>query len=84
MPYKKGQMRNSYGLIRESYGKVVSGVAVQDGAKDYINPNTNKLVTPAEIYQFAKDYLGLNYIFWGSEEPFLKDQVAPFLGSIKN
>jgi len=77
--YKPGQMRNSYGLIRESAGLVVTGVAVQDGNYDHINPRTGKKVTTQEIYEFARDYLKLNYIFWCIEEPHYSQEVIPFL-----
>ena len=83
LPYKPGQMRNSYGFIRESYLKVWSGVSVQDGAQEYINPKTQQKITAAEIYQFGKDYLHLDYIFWGTEEPFFHSKVIPFLLSVK-
>lgn len=83
LPHKNDQMSNSYGLIRDSYGKVTTGLAVQDGTYQYINPQTGKEVTAEEIYRFGTEYLHLNYIFWGSEQPFLKDQAVPFLGSLR-
>ena len=83
LPYKKYQMTNSYPLIMESYDKVPSGVAVQDGTQEYIHPKTGKPVTAADIYSFAKENLHLTYIFWGSEEPFLHRQVIPFLKLLK-
>lgn len=82
LPYKKGQMRNSYKFIKESAGKVVSGVAVQDGTYEYINPKTNKKITAEELYRFAKDELHLTYIFWGTEEPFFHSEILPFLRSV--
>lgn len=82
LPYKRGQMANSYGFIKEASKKVPAGVAVQDGTYEYINPETKEKITAAEIYSFGRDYLGLTYIFWGSEEPFLHGQVIPFLKSL--
>ena len=79
LPYKRGQMNNSYGFIRDSYNKVSSGVAVQDGTGEYINPQTNEKIKAEEIYRFAKDYLHLTYIFWGTEDPFFHNEVIPFL-----
>lgn len=82
-PYKKGQMANSYGFIRDSYKKVPTSLAVQDGNYEYINPRTNEKIKTEEIYEFAKDYLHLSYIFWGTEEPFFHSQTIPFLRSLK-
>jgi hypothetical protein len=84
LPYKPGQMNNSYGFIRESSQKVPMGVAVQDGTYKYINPKTKKNIRAEEIYQFGKTYLGLKYIFWGAEEPFLHSEIIPFLKSLRN
>jgi hypothetical protein len=83
LPYKWDQMSNSYGWIRNSYQKVPTGVAVQDGTYQYVNPRTNKIITAAEIYAFAKNDLHLSYIFWGTEKPFFHSQVLPFLGQMK-
>jgi hypothetical protein len=82
LPYKPDQMANSYGFIRNSNKKIPTGVAVQDGTYEYINPQTNDKITAQEIYSFGKDYLGLKYIFWGSEEPFLHKEIIPFLQSL--
>jgi hypothetical protein len=83
LPYKPEQMTNSYQFIRDSYKKVVSGVAVQDGTYEYINPRTKEKITAKEIYQFAEDYLHLTYIFWGTENPFFDSNTLPFLQSLK-
>jgi hypothetical protein len=83
LPYSPNQMTNSYPMIRDSYKKVVSGVAVQDGTGQYINPQTKAKVTAREIYQFARDNLRLTYIFWGTEDPFYHAQTLPLLKSIK-
>lgn len=82
-PYKRGQMANSYGFIRDSYKKVPSGIAVQDGNYEYINPRTNKKIKAEEIYEFAKKYLQLTYMFWGTEDPFFHAETIPFLRSLK-
>ena len=80
--YKPGQMRNSYGLIRDAAGIVPTGVAVQDGNYDHINPKTEKQVTVREIYEFARDYLKLKYVFWCTEEPYYSRDVIPFLNRV--
>jgi len=76
-PYKKEQ--KSYPLIKSSYQKVPSGLAVQDGNYNYINPNTNKRITAEEIYLFAESELHLTYIFWGTESPFFQSETLPLL-----
>ncbi|MBX7174474.1 MAG: hypothetical protein K1X72_26105 [Pyrinomonadaceae bacterium] len=76
-PYKKEQ--KSYPLIKSSYQKVPTSLAVQDGNYNYINPQTNKRITAEEIYQFAEKELHLTYIFWGTENPFFKSETVPFL-----
>ena len=82
-PYKPGQMKNSYGLIKDSYKKVVTSLAVQDGNYEYTNPHTGKKITSEELYEFAKNYLHLTYIFWGTENPFFHEQTLPFLQSLR-
>ncbi len=79
LPYDPVQMANSYGFIKKSYKKVPTGIAVQDGTIDYINPNTKQKITAWEIYQFAEGYLKLSYIFWGTEQPFFSSEVLPLL-----
>lgn len=80
--YKPFQMANSYPLIRAISGKVVTGVAVQDGNYDELNVKTNKKVTVPEILDFAKNYLKLDYVFWCTEEPYYTKEVLPLLASL--
>ncbi len=81
--YRKYQMENSYPLIRDLHGIVPTGVAVQHGNYDIINPKTGKQVTVPEILDFAENYLRLNYIFWFIQEPYYSQQVLPLLKSQK-
>jgi hypothetical protein len=80
--YRKFQMENSYELIRESHGIIPTGVAVQEGNYDIINPKTGKKVTIAEILDFGRNYLRLNYVFWYKQEPYYSTQLLPFLQSL--
>lgn len=82
LPYDTAQMTNSYGFIKNSYKKVPTGIAVQDGTIDYINPNTKQKITAGEIYEFAESYFHLSYIFWGTEQPFFRSEVIPLLNSV--
>jgi len=79
MPSRPGQMKSSYPLIRDAAGIVPTGVAVQDGNLEEINPKTEKRVTSCELIQFATDYLKLDYIFWGTQEPYYSQDVIPTL-----
>lgn len=79
MPHRRGQLKNSYPLIREASGRVPVGVAVQDGNLAEINPTTGKPVEVSELVSFATEHLGVNYIFWGTEEPYYSRDVIPFL-----
>jgi hypothetical protein len=83
-PYKNEQMQNSYQFIKQSYNKVPTALAVQDGNYDYINPKTNHPVRASDIYNFAKNYLQLTYIFWGTEQPYFDQETIPFLKSVKH
>ena len=81
--HRKYQMENSYPLIRDLHGIVPTGVAVQHGNYEVINPKTGKQVTVPEILDFAENYLRLNYIFWCTQEPYYSQQVLPLLKSLK-
>ncbi len=83
MPHRPGQVKTSYPLIREVAGIVPTGLAVQDGNFEEVNPATGKRVQAAELVKFASDYLKLDYIFWGIEEPYYSTEVIPFLRGAK-
>jgi hypothetical protein len=80
--YRKAQMDNSYGLIRNSHGLITTGAAVQEGNYNIINSKTGRQVTVPEILDFAQNYLKLDYIFWCTEEPWYSQQVQPLLKSL--
>jgi hypothetical protein len=79
LPYKPGQMTNSYPLLRKSAGKIPVGIAFQDGNQAHINPKTGKRVTIPEAIDFAKEYLRVDYIFWCTEEPYFSNELVPLL-----
>jgi hypothetical protein len=79
--HRKYQMEHSYPLIRDLHGIVPTGVAVQHGNYDILNPKTGKQVTVPEILNFAENYLRLTYIFWFIQEPYYSQQVLPLLTS---
>jgi hypothetical protein len=81
--YQKGHMNHGYKFLREYMDSITSGVAVQEGNYEEMNPKTGKQVTIKEIYDFANVYLGLDYIFWCTQEPYYTNGVLPFLKPLK-
>lgn len=79
LPYRPGQMKHSYPLIKEYDGIAPTGVAVQWGNYEQQNPRTGKRVTIPELVEFATDYLKVDYIFWCTQEPFYSGQLIPLL-----
>jgi hypothetical protein len=72
-------MKSSYPLLAAAAGKVPTGLAVQDDDLAEIDPKTGKLVTVDGLIRFASDYLKLDYIFWGTQEPYYSRDIVPAL-----
>jgi hypothetical protein len=83
LPHRRGQLNHSYMFIAARRRGSVAGVAVQDGNLAEQNPATRSRVTVGELYVFAKDYLHVDFIFWGTEEPFYSVAVLPYLRGLK-
>lgn len=79
--YEKAHMNNSYGLIRECSGLIPTGIAVQWGNYEHINPRTGKKSTIPEMYDFARTTLKVCYMFWCTQEPYFSRDLMPFLKS---
>jgi hypothetical protein len=79
MPHRKGQQNHCLKFIAARDSGVTAGLAVQWGNLDQKNPGTGKRVTVAELYQYARDTLRLDYLFWGVQEPYYTKQVLPYL-----
>ena len=79
LPHRKGQQNHSHPLIAARGPKVLAGVAVQDGNLAERSPTTGERVTVAELYRFATERLRLDYIFWGTEEPYYSSEILPFI-----
>ena len=80
-PYRPMQMSNSYPLLREVAARVPTGIAVQEGNYQIINPRTARRVTLPELVDFAAGYLKVDYVFWCTQEPFYERDVIPYLRS---
>jgi hypothetical protein len=76
-------MGSSYPLIKDAAGRVPVGIAVQDGNFEDKHRATGKQITLAELLEFATSYLGADYIFWGTQEPYYSAQVVPYLRSAR-
>lgn len=82
LPHRKGQQNHSYPLIAARGPKIVAGVAVQDDNLADKNAATGKRVTVAELYRFATGWLRLDYVFWGTQEPYYSKEVLPYITAI--
>ena len=78
-PHRWAQRRNSLPLIAARPRGMIAGMAVQDGNLGDLNPATGMRVSVEELYRYATERLRLDYIFWGTEEPYYSDEVLPFL-----
>jgi hypothetical protein len=83
LPFRPGQLKSSYPLIRDAAGSIPTGIAVQEGNYGDVNPQTGKSATIRELLKFATDYLKVDYIFWFTEEPYYSRQLIPFLESAR-
>lgn len=73
VPYKQGQMKNSYPFFNQNKDKLpLIAMAVQEPTLTYINPKTNKPFTKAEFQDFGQNYLGTQIIFWSTSTPWLQ------------
>ena len=73
VPFRKGQMRNSYPFFHQYRGKLrLVAMAVEEPTLTYTNPQTGKRFTREEVVTFARDYLGANINFWAVQAPWLQ------------
>ena len=77
--WKRAQMNHSYRFLKEYSDSISTGVAIQEGNYEEINPKTGMQVTIPELFDFGNTYLGLDYIFWSTQEPYYSKDVLPFL-----
>lgn len=77
--YKKAQMNHSYKFLKKFASSTRTGIAVQWGNYEELNPKTAQEVTVKEIYDFGKNEIDLDYIFWCTQEPYYTKDLIPFL-----
>jgi hypothetical protein len=78
VPHRPAQMKNSYPFLNRYKGKLsLVAMAVQEPTLTYTNPDTKKPFTREEFVAFARDYLGVDVIFWSVSSPWLADKEQP-------
>ena len=83
MPHRKGQQNHCLVLIEARGPTVVAGLAVQWGNLEQKNPTTGKRVSVPELYEYGRERLRLDYIFWGTQEPYYSEEVIPYLRALE-
>lgn len=79
LPYRWFQRHNSLPLIAARAAGVPAGLAVQWGNLDDHDRRTGTQATVPYLYAYARDTLHLDYIFWGTQEPYYSRDILPFL-----
>lgn len=75
VPYRRGQMKNSYPFLNKYQDDLpLIAMAVQGPTLTYTNPKTGNKFTRAEFQDYAADYLGVDIIFWTVESSWLKEK----------
>ncbi|MBL0940882.1 MAG: hypothetical protein IBJ03_18465 [Gemmatimonadaceae bacterium] len=82
MPYRPFQRSHSLSLIEKRAPGVIAAMAVQDGNLADVNKSNGQRISVAELYAFSVDRLRLNYLFWGTEEPYYTADVLPYLRTL--
>lgn len=75
VPWRQGQMKNAYPFFHRYRGRLpLVAMAVQEPTLTYRNPETGRPFTREQIVAFARDYLGVDIIFWTLSAPWLNAQ----------
>jgi hypothetical protein len=73
VPWRQGQMKNSYPFFNRHHDELpMVAMAVQGATLTYTNPRTGKKFTRREFIDFARDYLGVDIIFWTEDAPWFR------------
>ena len=84
LPFRRGQRNHALRLIPARGATTIAGLAVQDGNLAERNPVTGARVSVEELVRYATDTLRLDYLFWGTEEPYYSAEVLPWLAGLVN
>lgn len=73
VPWRREQMKNAYPFFHQYKGRLkLVAMAVQEPTLTYRNPETGRPFTRDEVVAFARDYLGVDVIFWTPEAAWLQ------------
>ena len=89
MVQRKGQLNHALALMHEGNYSVPLGIAVQDGNyigktgadtdyhedQDTGSPHRKNIIPL--LQGFAKDFLGVSYMFWVNQVPYFQEDVLP-------
>jgi hypothetical protein len=78
-PYKKGPMSQSYPFFHTYPQQLFKATAVQSGNLRQTNPKTGVAYTLQDLLDFARNFLGLDLLFWGIEDASFQSTVLPQL-----
>jgi len=88
MPKKPNQQNHAYRFMSELKTTMKLGVAVQDG--NYTGttgngsaPDPSTSIVP-DLAEYATHHLGVQYIFWGAQEPYFSRDVVPYFRQDKH
>lgn len=85
MPRRKGQLNHALALMHEGEFTVPLGIAVQDG--NYVGETgsdrrvAERVNLVPMLHAFARDFLGVSYLFWVDQAPYFEEDVLPCLGA---
>ena len=72
VPERRAQMKNSYPFFNRYRGQLaLVAMAVQEPTLTYTDPSTGKPFTGQRIEDYARDYLGVDILFWTFSAPWL-------------
>lgn len=73
VPHRRMQMMNSYPFLNRHRDDLpIVAMAVQEPTLTYTSPDTGRPFSRDEFVAFARDYLGVDVIFWSAETPWLQ------------
>jgi hypothetical protein len=90
MIQRKAQLNHTIAMMHEHEYSVPLGIAIQDG--NYIGQTgadgeiamqvkaTRKNLVPM-LFEFARDFMKVDYMFWVDQEPYFQEDVLPCLQS---